>query len=284
MTLIDVLPSEGDLGITDNVERGSMFTPLLTGPVILPAEWENKVDIVYSTVKNPKRDDLTRYTVYPGTTTKLSNPGGAEDPNWMTTSEITDWSTIHSFKLQLKDGIEWIKGQDILIEFSMVAPEANEVNRDIIDRTIEPTERAAWNSFAVATDHGQPVEPFRVGVYMDYDIEEPEVEKSVNEQKDPYELIDRDEEFTWEVRYDFGDHTADWKTVSFSEEIDMLLEIIEVIIINKNNENIADYRDLITDHHANLVTFNISKQNDSSAFLKNQTSTMSIKTKIRDDL
>ncbi|ENH95978.1 cell wall surface anchor family protein, partial [Gracilibacillus halophilus YIM-C55.5] len=167
MTLIDVLPSIGDLGITDNVNRGSQFTPIMTNSITLPEEWQNKVNVFYSTAKNPKRDDLTRNTDYPDSTTQLSNPPGAEDPNWMTESEVTDWSSIHSFKIEMKDGVNWIEGQDMLVEFSMQAPEATNVDPKVLDSSIDPEQRAAWNSFAMATDQGQPVEPPRVGAYME---------------------------------------------------------------------------------------------------------------------
>src|SRR5690625_7900660 len=90
MTLIDVLPSVGDLGITDNAERGSQFTPNIVGPIVLPEQWQDKVDIFYSTAKNPRRDDLTKNTDYPATTTPLTNPQGAEEPNWET--EVSDRS------------------------------------------------------------------------------------------------------------------------------------------------------------------------------------------------
>src|SRR5699024_10052170 len=74
---------------------------------------------------------------------------------------------IHSFKMELKGDVSWIAGEDIRIEFSMVAPE--EVDASLVDEAIDPRERAAWNSFAIATDEGQPVEPERVGVYMALD-------------------------------------------------------------------------------------------------------------------
>ncbi|WP_284140515.1 SpaA isopeptide-forming pilin-related protein [Virgibacillus sp. LDC-1] len=169
LTLIDVLPSVGDLGITDNVDRGSRFTPLLTGEIVLPSSWKDRVDVFYSTAENPKRDDLIRKTDYPDTTQPLSNPPGAQEPNWMKSSEVTDWTDIHSFKIQSKNDEDWLDGESILISFSMQAPLASDVPEDILDESIDPTSRAAWNSFAIATDQGQPVEPLRVGVYMSYD-------------------------------------------------------------------------------------------------------------------
>ncbi len=167
MTLMDVLPSENDLGITDNMERGSLFTPSLKEPIKMPDSWKDKVDVYYSTALTPERDDLTKHTKYPDTTEPLSNPDGAEAPNWKLAADVDDWSHIRSFKIELKDGVAWIAGQDITIDFSMVAP--NDVNAELLDKTVNPAERAAWNSFAIATDQGQPVEPLRVGIYMELD-------------------------------------------------------------------------------------------------------------------
>src|SRR5690625_7002559 len=51
----------------------------------------------------------------------------------------------------------------------MKAPEFNEVEPPLVNKKTNPEDREAWNSFAIATDHGQPVEPLRVGVYMEID-------------------------------------------------------------------------------------------------------------------
>ncbi|MBT2653232.1 SpaA isopeptide-forming pilin-related protein [Oceanobacillus sp. ISL-73] len=169
MTLMDVLPSVGDLGITDNIDRGSRFTPTLNSAVQVPGAWGDRVDVYYSTAATPERDDLTKNTDYPDSTEQLSNPDSAEAPNWTLASEVDDWSSIHSFKMELKDGVEWAVGEDITIAFSMIAPDAADVDPAVLDKDIIPSERAAWNSFALATDQGQPVEPARVGVYMDLD-------------------------------------------------------------------------------------------------------------------
>lgn len=279
MTLIDVLPSVGDLGITDNVDRGSQFTPKLTDSITLPEKWQDKVRISYSTAKNPMRDDLTRNTIYPESTTPLTNPENAEQPNWMLADEVSDWSTIHSFKLELMDGIEWIEGEDITIQFRMQAPSELEVNREVLDPAIEPTSRAAWNSFAVATDHGQPVEPLRVGVYMDYEIEDPTVEKTVNDQKETLELGNREENFTWKIDYAFGNYTGNWESVVLQDQIHELLEITDVKIIDQNNEDVTSYGELVINN--NLVTFTLNKMEDSFTYLKDQTYTLVIESKIR---
>lgn len=167
MVLIDVLPSIGDLGITDNTDRGSQFTPMITGPITLPTEWEDKVTVHYSTATNPRRDDLTKNTIYPDSTTQLGNPTGAQNPNWMTEAQVSnDWSKIHSFKIELKDGYTIDPGEVAEIVFDMKAPDICDVPNEILNKKVDPKQRAAWNSFATATDHGQPVEPERVGIYM----------------------------------------------------------------------------------------------------------------------
>src|SRR5699024_12269147 len=47
MTLIDVLPTVGALGITDNINRGSTFDPILDGPIKLPQECHGKENVYY---------------------------------------------------------------------------------------------------------------------------------------------------------------------------------------------------------------------------------------------
>lgn len=282
MTLIDVLPSTGDLGITDNIERASQFTPTLTREIILPDAWQDKVDVYYSTAKNPERDDLTRNTIYPESTAQMTNPASAEEPNWMTASEVTDWSTVHSFKIELVESGTWIAGEDMTIEFSMQAPSESEVDRSVLDASIEPTSRAAWNSFAIATDHGQPVEPSRVGIYMDYAIEDPVVEKTVNNQKETVELVNRDERFTWEIDYNFGNYTNNWDSVLLSDPIHELLDIGNVQVIDQNGEDVSENG--VIDITDNLVTFTLDKKNDSFAYLKDQTYTLVIESFIKEDV
>lgn len=200
MVLIDVLPSVGDLGITDNIQRGSQFTPNLNGPVKLPIEWVDKVDILYSTSKNPKRDDLIKNTKYPDGTTQLSNPEGSEDPNWMTEEEVNNnWDKIHSFKIEMKSEANWLPGENMDVIYQVKAPSCDdiangiaevvklddiEINKsddvitvldkeyrlnNILNKDIKKELRLTSNSFAVATDHGQPVEPKHVDFYMEID-------------------------------------------------------------------------------------------------------------------
>lgn len=166
-TLMDVLPSVGDLGITDGVNRESTFAPKMTGAIQVPEEWKDKVTVSYSTEANPKRDDLTKNVDYPISTQKIENPAGAADPKWMSEGSITDWSSISSFKIELKPSASWVKGQNIKLNFMMKAPSYEEItDKNLLNATIDEKSRAAWNSFAYAANRLQVVEPERVGVVM----------------------------------------------------------------------------------------------------------------------
>jgi len=236
MTLIDVLPSVGDLGITDNVHRGSQFTPTLEGPITLPESWQGKVNVYYSTVKNPERDELTRYTDWLPNTPKLTNPEGAEAPNWMTESEVTDWRSIHSFKIELEQGDTWIEGQDIEIKYSMKIPsEADIDGENAKNCDLTEHQRAAWNSFAVATDVGQPVEPERVGVAIECDPPEPrDIEKSVenNEGEFVTELVEkaRNQAFNYRIDTTIPENVMGYEYLTITDELDDRLEIVEAVV------------------------------------------------------
>lgn len=166
MRLIDVMPTIGDLGITDNVSRGTKFDMKMVGPINIPDEWKDKVNVYYSKSKNPKRDELFSNTEWPETTTQYTNPNNAENPQWLAESEIgNNWSEIHSFKIELAEDEKWIQGQGVEITYSMQAPEISNEIMDLLKKENE-YERAAWNSFAIATEKGQPVEPAQVGVTL----------------------------------------------------------------------------------------------------------------------
>ncbi|UQF70686.1 SpaA isopeptide-forming pilin-related protein [Vagococcus lutrae] len=199
MILMDVLPSVGDIGLTDNINRGSHFTPYLTGPVSLPSEWKDKVDVFYSQSKNPKKDELTKNTKYPEGTAQLTNPPGAENPNWLTKDEVNEWRTIHSFKIEMKPSVSFLPGENVNVTYQVIAPtleeiltggaevlNSEEISLDISNETayvmdktyrlpnivskyVPNSNRIASNSFAIATDHGQPVEPRHVDFYMEID-------------------------------------------------------------------------------------------------------------------
>lgn len=168
LTLLDVLPSVGDLGITDNVDRESKFTPVLTGPITLS---NSNLEIKYSTASKPSRQLLNNsVTNWPAGAQKLQDPAGAETPTWLTASQVTDWSKIRSFTISLKSGQLIKAGQTMAIEFTMQAPKRTDLTASQLQSLLNPNTdektRAAWNSFALTTNNLLPVEPARVGVVL----------------------------------------------------------------------------------------------------------------------
>ncbi|MBC2261870.1 MucBP domain-containing protein [Listeria sp. FSL L7-0091] len=168
MVLMDVLPSEKDLGITDNSERGSKFNLELTKAVAIPNEWKDKVEVTYSTAKNPKRAGvLDKHTIYPTGSEPLVDNAEATEADWLTASEVQDWSKIYSFKMELKEGIEWIPGKSMNIQFDLKTPKKNQIGKELLKQQTKKEDRAAWNSFAVAVNNSQVIEPAQVGVALD---------------------------------------------------------------------------------------------------------------------
>ena len=163
---LDVLPSVGDLGITDNKARDSKFATTLKGPIsFTDTKWQDKVTVYYSKSKNPKRDDLYTTVDYSIGSTPQPNPAGAENPNWMPASMVTNWNEIHSFKIVMKEGVDWLEGQNVQFDIQAKAPSLP-VDLALLDETIPEINRAAWNSFAVTANGLLAVEPLRVGVAM----------------------------------------------------------------------------------------------------------------------
>ncbi|MHC5228862.1 prealbumin-like fold domain-containing protein [Enterococcus sp. LJL99] len=164
MTLMNVLPSVGDLGITDNQPLDSMFTPLMKGPIDLPDEWDDKVEVYYSEAMNPKRDDLNDSVNYPSTTQPIPNPVGAQDPKWMKENDVDKWEEIHSFMIKMKQGESWEATETMTLDFDMKAPD--KLDKELIDPSLPEYDRAAWNSFAFTVNGLQAVEPSKVGVVV----------------------------------------------------------------------------------------------------------------------
>ncbi|GKQ42520.1 peptidoglycan-binding protein [Companilactobacillus sp. RD055328] len=158
MILMDTLPSVGDLSITTNEERESQFNMALIGPITLPKSWSDKVNVVYSTSNNPKKAGvgvkgmLDENTVYPSSAQKLADADGAEEANWMNANDVKDWSSIKSFKLELKADSKWVSGADMKIKFNLKVPTDAQIGQK------------AFNSFAFAANDSQVIEPYRQGV------------------------------------------------------------------------------------------------------------------------
>lgn len=274
--LMDVLPSIGDLGITDNVERDSKFAPIMTGPISLPGEWNGKVTIKYSEATNPKRDDLDKLVDYPSTTQHLENPAGSQLPQWKTADQVSDWSKIHSFIVTLDDG-QWTSGTAITLNFSMKAP--NNLTSNLVDQSKDEQTRAAWNSFAYTADNSQVVEPERVGIVVN--ATEPVIHKDV-EEKQQLDLTNRDQAFDWHVNAEFEDGAGSWTQASIVDQINPLLTINSVKVVDETGKDVTANGTITTDN--NKVVFEINKKDDGYTYLAGHTYTMTINTVIGKDV
>lgn len=168
--LMEVLPSVGDIGITDLVARGSQFPVYLTGPIVLPELWQEYATVSYSTAANPSRADLLKNTLYPAGATVLSDPTNAEAPNWQTADQVTDWTQIKSFKIEQNPGIVPKKIPDLELIFEARVPTLEEAKQqNLLDSNMTITNensKIAWNSFAYRENASQIIEPLKVGVQL----------------------------------------------------------------------------------------------------------------------
>ncbi|WP_240144327.1 isopeptide-forming domain-containing fimbrial protein, partial [Enterococcus faecalis] len=274
--MMDVLPSIDDLGITDNTSRDSKFTPELQGPISVSNDWKGKVTVLYSESTNPSRKDLDSNVNYPSSTNHLVDPENAQTPNWKSEGEVSDWSKIHSFMIQLNAG-EWTKGDKVSIEFSMKAP--INISMDLLNQQTPDENRAAWNSFAYTANNSQVVEPERVGVVING--ENPNIDKDV-EGKEHLDLTNRDDEFNWHVNAAFGNTTASWEQASIKDKINDVFGIVKVTVVDENGKDVTGNGTLSTEN--NEVVFEINKKDDSYTYLAGHTYTMTITTKIKDSV
>ena len=141
----DVLPSVGDTGVSQLLggqSRGTEWQPNLTGPVMIESQPAGANALVeYNLTFNPCRPEL--------------NQGAADGPwqgscdnVWYTAAQISDWSTVHSFRVkafQETNGVwpAWLPAEEIILSAPMVAPST------AIPSTSTPLNLSiAWNSVA----------------------------------------------------------------------------------------------------------------------------------------
>ncbi|MGM0007299.1 hypothetical protein IGL46_001400 [Enterococcus sp. DIV1347a] len=183
IAVLDVLPSIGDLGITDNIQRGSQFEPMLAGPIKIPASWQDAVTVSYSESKNPKRSNILYNKVTPNHgLAEPTDPADAEEAVWE--ENPADFTKIHSVKIELKPGYEFANGQDIDIYYDIQLPNQETVEKLNLDFSQEPQNRAAWNSAAVVADGLPVIESLKVGIALNPLPGKLEAEKFVYNRED----------------------------------------------------------------------------------------------------
>ena len=114
LNILNVLPTVGDSNVLDGEARNSAYVMKMTKAITLPKAWQDKVDVYYTTSANPKRTGTIDVdTTYPTGATKVIDPVGAEEATWVNADQVKDWSTIHAFKIVMKDGVEWVQGKGL---------------------------------------------------------------------------------------------------------------------------------------------------------------------------
>src|SRR5690625_6203415 len=129
-----------------------------------------------------------------------------------------------------------LKGKIIEIDFSMKMPTESDVEDEVKNLDLVPQQRAAWNSFAVATDVGQPVEPERVGVALELDPPEtPGIEKEVEDNDGEFgkELVEkeREKDYKYNVKTVIPDNLAGYEALTLTEELERKRDNIDDVAL-----------------------------------------------------
>ncbi|WP_420685889.1 isopeptide-forming domain-containing fimbrial protein [Bacillus cereus] len=121
-------------------------------------------------------------------------------------------------------------------------------------------------------------------VYVKPPTEKPKVNKTVSDQDEKEVekavLQGKNEEFTWNVDYKFGNDTAKLEKVVLQDDLEDVLDILEVKLVNVQGKTIEVTPKI--DEKTKRVMIELPKKDDSYAYLAGETYTMHIKSKITD--
>jgi len=118
----DILPVVGDTGVTQvlqNDQRGTDWSPVMTGPITpvagftIPAGAGYTVE--YNLTSNPCRVQMSQPV--PNLTWQASC-----DDNWYTAAQITDWTTVKSFRIHAFGDATWLPAEQLVFEAPFRAP------------------------------------------------------------------------------------------------------------------------------------------------------------------
>ncbi|WP_429682544.1 isopeptide-forming domain-containing fimbrial protein [Bacillus pacificus] len=119
-------------------------------------------------------------------------------------------------------------------------------------------------------------------VYVIPPKEKPKVTKTVSTQTEKEvekgTLQDRNEEFTWNVKYQFGNDTANLEKVTLQDDLEDILDILDVKLMNEKGEVVKVTPNI--DKQTKKVTIELEKKDGSYAYLAGLKYTMHIKSKI----
>ncbi len=119
-------------------------------------------------------------------------------------------------------------------------------------------------------------------VYVIPPKEKPKVTKTVSTQNEKEvekgTLQERNEEFTWNVAYQFGNDTANLEKVTLQDDLEDILDILDVKLLNEKGEVVKVTPNI--DQQTKKVTIELEKKDGSYAYLAGLKYTMHIKSKI----
>lgn len=119
-------------------------------------------------------------------------------------------------------------------------------------------------------------------VYVVPPKEKPKVTKNVSTQNEKEvekgTLQERNEEFTWNVAYQFGNDTTNLEKVTLQDDLEDILDILDVKLMNEKGEVVKVTPNI--DKQTKKVTIELEKKDGSYAYLAGLKYTMHIKSKI----
>jgi len=119
-------------------------------------------------------------------------------------------------------------------------------------------------------------------VYVIPPKEKPKVTKTVSTQTEKEvekgTLQERNEEFTWNVEYQFGNDTANLEKVTLQDDLEDILDILDVKLMNEKGEVVKVTPNI--DKQTKKVTIELEKKDGSYVYLAGLKYTMHIKSKI----
>ena len=92
-------------------------------------------------------------------------------------------------------------------------------------------------------------------------VEDPQINKDVENQTH-LDLVNRHDEFDWNIRVQFGNNTATWEQAIIQDEINELLDIVSVKVIDGKGQDVTTNGILTVDK--NVVKFELNQKDGSS--------------------
>ena len=103
LTLIGQIPNLNSYDLVRNIAMSNEFSTTLTGEIVLPKEWQDKVDVTYCEDEYPALANLIdKHTVYPSGISQIENHAHAQAGTWKSADSVQDFSKVTHFKIEKK--------------------------------------------------------------------------------------------------------------------------------------------------------------------------------------